>query len=181
VKVRHSRRVLIGLALLGAVAAAILATSASAGTRSGRTVVSTDPGTTRVLVQNGIVPLAVGGAGFGIASLFPLSLNYSFPITGTTSTTISHSGGLRFVNLLNGRSATVQNFVIDLANNQLDADVVGVADDVPIATLGNVAVVSGVPTATVTLNATAETVLDTALGTSIPFSKVPLGTARVYS
>jgi hypothetical protein len=33
----------------------------------------------------------------------------------------------------------------------------------------------------VTLNATAESVLNGALGTSIPFSQVPLGTARVYS
>ena len=178
-KLRLSKRMLVGLALLAALAVAILASGASAGTRAGRTVVSTDPGTTRVLVQNGIVPLPVGGAGFGIASLFPLSLSYSFPITGT-SPLITHSGGLKFLNLRNGHSATVQNFAIDLAHAQLDADVVGVANGVPIADLSNVAVVNGVPTATVTLNATAESVLNSALGTSLPFSKVPLGTARVY-
>jgi hypothetical protein len=179
-KFRLSKRMLVGLALLAALAVAILASSASAGTRNaGRTVVTTDPGTTRVLVQNGIVPLPVGGAGFGV-SVFPFSLSYSFPITATSPGLIDHSGGLRFVNVRNGHSATVQNFAIDLTNDQLDADVVGVANGVPIANLSNVAVVNGVPTATVTLNATAESVLNGALGTSLPFSKVPLGTARVY-
>ena len=181
--IRRFTRYVVGLAALAALVSAILAGSASAGAGAARTVVSTDPGTTRVLIQNGVAPLPVGGARFGIAGLFPLSLSYSFPITGSTATTISHSGGLRFVNLRNGHSATVQNFVIDLANAQLDADVVGVANDVPIANLSNVAVVNGIPTATVTvtLNATAESVLNGALGTSIPFSQVPLGTARVYS
>jgi len=173
------RRLLISLTIVVAVAVALAAGNASAGARSGRTVVTTDPGTTRVLVQNGVVPLPVGGAGFALGSLFPLTLSYSFPITAT-SPLIQHSGGLRFVNLRNGRSATVQNFAIDLGNAQLDADVVGVANGVPIASLSNVAVVNGIPTATVTLNATAESVLNGALGTSIPFSKVPLGTARVY-
>jgi hypothetical protein len=177
---RPSKRLFVAVALLAAVVlAAAAGRAAASGGTAGRTVVTTDPGTTKVLIRNAVVPLPVGGAGFGFASLFPLSLTYSFPITGT-SPLITHSGGMRFVNLRNGHSATVRNFAIDLAHAQLDADVVGVANGVPIADLSNVAVVNGVPTATVTLNSTAETVLNGALGTSIPFSKVPLGTARVY-
>ena len=107
------RRSPIVLALLAVLAVAVVGTASATGSSAGKTVLTTNPDTTKVLVRNLIVPLPVGGAGFGVASLFPPSLKYSFPITGISGGVIGHSGGMKFVNGRNFKSATIRNFDID--------------------------------------------------------------------
>ena len=174
---RAHRRIPIAFGLLAVVAALLVgAASASAGSTSGKTVLTTNPDTTKVLVRNLIVPLPVGGAGFGIASLFPPSLKYSFPITGIAGGVIGHSGGMKFVNARNFKSATIRNFDIDTNTAKLRADVDGVGGDVEIADLTFTSSTSAV----VKINAAAASVLNGALGTSIFSAGLTLGTAQVY-
>lgn len=166
------------IALIAVLAIAALgAASASAGSSGGRTVLTTDPATTTVLVKNLVVPVPVAGAGFGIKSLFPPSLRYSFPIVpGSAPGVIAHSGGLKFFNAKNFKSATVRNFDIDTNKGQLLADVDGVADDVAIADLA----FTGPTTAIVKINAVAASVLNGALGVSFFSAGLTLGTAQVF-
>jgi hypothetical protein len=171
-----ARRASLALALFAVLAAAFVGAASAAGSPSGRTVLTTDPATTTVLVKNLIVPLPVGGAGLGVASLFPPSLKYSFPITGITSGVIGHSGGMKFVNARNFKSATVRNFGIDTVNKVLLADVDGVGTGVAIADLTFTSGTSAV----VKINATAASVLNGALGTSIFSAGLTLGIAQVY-
>jgi len=174
---RAHRRIPIAFGLLAVVAALLVgAASASAGSTSGKTVLTTNPDTTKVLVRNLIVPLPVGGAGFGIASLFPPSLKYSFPITGIAGGVIGHSGGMKFVNARTFKSATIRNFDIDTNTAKLRADVDGVGDDVEIADLTFTSSTSAV----VKINAAAALVLNGALGTTIFSAGLTLGVAQVY-
>ena len=174
---RAHRRIPIAFGLLAVVAALLVgAASASAGSTSGKTVLTTNSDTTKVLVRNLIVPLPVGGAGFGVASLFPPSLKYSFPITGIAGGVIGHSGGMKFVNARTFKSATIRNFDIDTNTAKLRADVDGVGDDVEIADLTFTSSTSAV----VKINAAAASVLNGALGTSIFSAGLTLGTAQVY-
>ena len=173
---RIHRRIPIAFGLLAVVAALLVGVaSASAGSASGKTVLTTNPDTTKVLVRNLIVPLPVGGAGFGIASLFPPSLKYSFPITGIAGGVIGHSGGMKFVNARTFKSATIRNFDIDTNTAKLRADVDGVGNDVEIADLTFTSGTSAV----VKINAAAASVLNGALGTSIFSAGLTLGTAQV--
>ena len=170
------RRSPIVLALLAVLAVAVVGTASATGSSAGKTVLTTNPDTTKVLVRNLIVPLPVGGAGFGVASLFPPSLKYAFPITGISGGVIGHSGGMKFVNGRNFKSATIRNFDIDTNTAKLRADVDGVGNDVEIADLTFTSGTSAV----VKINAAAASVLNGALGTSIFSAGLTLGTAQVF-
>ena len=171
------RRSPVVLALIAVLALAVAGTASATGSSAGKTVLTTNPDTTKVLVRNLIVPLPVGGAGFGVASLFPPSLKYSFPITGiSTSGVIGHSGGMKFVNGRNFKSATIRNFDIDTKTAKLRADVDGVGNDVEIADLTFTSATSAV----VKINAAAASVLNGALGTTIFSAGLTLGTAQVF-
>jgi len=170
------RRSPLVLALLAVLAVAVVGTASATGASAGKTVLTTNPDTTKVLVRNLIVPLPVGGAGFGVASLFPPSLKYSFPITGIAGDVIGHSGGMKFVNGRNFKSATIRNFDIDLKKAKLRADVDGVGNDVEIADLTFTSGTSAI----VKINDAAASVLNGALGTSIFSAGLTLGTAQVY-
>src|SRR5947208_14186042 len=84
-KIRISRLVAVLLAAMLVVPAAATATAGSANVHLNgvRTTLTTDPATTGVLVQNGILPLPVGPATvmprFGSMGL---SLRYGFHLTG---------------------------------------------------------------------------------------------------
>ncbi len=170
------RRSPVVLALLAVLAVAVVGTASATGSSAGKTVLTTNPDTTKVLVKNLIVPLPVGGAGFGVASLFPPSLKYSFPITGISGGVIGHSGGMKFVNARNFKSATIRNFDIDTNTAKLRADVDGVGNDVEIADLTFTSGTSAI----VKINAAAASVLNGALGTSIFSAGLTLGTAQVF-
>ena len=118
--------------LTAALAAAMLVVPAAATATKGstvhlngvRTTLTTDPATTGVLVQNGILPLPVGPA--SVAPRFghgALSLRYGFPITGgrvnaaSLAGFVNHSGGLRFVNLANGHTLTLTKFRIRISDH----------------------------------------------------------------
>ena len=136
----------LGLAaavLLLAVAFLAFSASAQASTPTttlagGYTELTTDPGTTKALVANRILPLPV----------FPswviptkadgqLALRYRFYITGgQLPGEILHSGGLKFVNLKNGKSLTVRDFIIDTVKAQLTAYLPALDTRAPILSLG---------------------------------------------
>jgi hypothetical protein len=77
-------------------------------------------GTTTVSLNTGTLTTLVG-LGFSITPIAPSTLtgtNAVFPITGgDTTSLISHSGGLNFTRL--GVSASISNFVINVATNRL--------------------------------------------------------------
>lgn len=164
------------LALLAILAIAAVGSATAAPSSGGKTVLTTDKATTSVLVKNLIVPLPVSGAGFGVASLFPPSLKYSFPITGIAGGVIGHSGGMKFVNGKNFKSATIRNFDIDTNAKVLRADVDGVGNDVAIADLTFTSSTSAI----VKINGAAANVLNGALGTGIFSAGLTLGSAQVY-
>ena len=160
-----------------------------------RTTLWTDPGTTKVLLSNKIVPLPTRGTTVNVkwTSSGP-SIGYSFPITGghvdaaTLAGRINHSGGLKFVNLANGKMLKLTRFriVID-AHPHLTAVVNGdptvrvpilnldlsnatVAKPLPYVRVGNVGA---------SLNATAAGALNSSLGVSFFAPGIKLGTAYV--
>jgi hypothetical protein len=180
--------------------AAFLALSASAQASTlklagGYTQLTTDPGTTKALVANRILPLPV----------FPswviptqvdgkLALSYRFYITGgeidstTLAGEIKHSGGLKFANLKNGKSLTVRDFTIDTAKGELTAYLPALDARAPILTLdlSGVKVTPGsiytkVGPVPASLTATAAAVLNDKLGTSLFAAGLPIGTANVYA
>ncbi len=175
----RSKLPLLALALAALVAAFAAATAGASSSSFGKTVLTTDGRTSTALVKNLIVPLPADGAGFGVASLLPPRLRFSFPITSPVSLTapFSHSGGITFLNVRNGKRATVKNFVIDIPKAELRADVVGVGNGAPIATLANVNATT--LTADVVLNAGAAGILNGALGTSVFSGGLLLGNARI--
>jgi hypothetical protein len=160
-----------------------------------RTTLTTDPATTGVLVQHGVLPLPVGPT--TVAPRFGhdgLSLRYGFPITGgrvnaaTLAGTINHSGGLRFVNLGNGRTLTLTSFRIRISEHPgLTAEVNGdpsMRVRILNLDLGNAKVVKHPPRVWVgnvkaTLTKTAASALNDALGVSFFSKGITLGTAQV--
>jgi hypothetical protein len=160
-----------------------------------RTTLTTDPATTGVLVQHGILPLPVGPA--TVAPKFEhdgLSLRYGFPITGgrvnaaTLAGAINHSGGLRFVNLGNGHTLTLTRFRIRIsAHPGLTAEVnrdPSVRVRILNLDLTNAKVVKHPPRVWVgnvkaTLTNTAASALNDALGVSFFSKGITLGTAQV--
>ena len=160
-----------------------------------RTTLWTDAATTRVLLANKIVPLPAGGTGVDVrwTSAGP-SIGYRFPIAGghvdaaTLAGRIDHTGGLRFVNLANGKTLRLTRFriVID-AHPHLTAIVNGDPKlRVPILRLdlSKASVVKPLPSVRVGnvgayLNATAAGALNDALGVSFFAPGIRLGTANV--
>ncbi len=196
-----TRMILIGSALAAGMLVLPGAAVAQAGTTGNvhldgvRTTLATDPATTGVLVKNGILPLPVGPA--TVAPRFGhhgLSLRYGFPITGgrvdATSLAgfISHSGGLRFVNIANGHTLTLTNFRIRISDHPgLTAEVNGdptVRARILNLDLGRARVrihppMVWVANVAATLTAPAAAALNDALGVSFFSKGIPLGTARV--
>jgi len=185
------------------VALAAIAVAAPAGAAAApmvrldgvRTTLWTDPATTKVLLANKIVQLPTRGTGVDIkwTSSGP-SIGYGFPISGghvdaaTLAGRINHTGGLRFVNLANGKQLSLTRFriVID-ANPHLTAIVDGdpkarvsilrldlskatVAKPLPYVRVGHVGAY---------LNSTAAGALNNALGVSFFARGIKLGTAQV--
>jgi hypothetical protein len=160
-----------------------------------RTTLWTDPGTTKVLLENKIVPLPTRGTGVDVKSTSSgPSIGYRFPISGghvdaaTLAGRINHTGGLKFANLINGKTLTLTRFriVIDahprltaIVNGdpkvrvpilRLDLSTATVAKPLPYVRVGNVGAY---------LNATAANALNTALGVSFFAPGIKLGTAYV--
>jgi hypothetical protein len=189
--------------LAAALAAAMLVVPAAATATTGstvhlngvRTTLTTDPATTGVLVQNGILPLPVGPA--TVAPRFGhggLSLRYGFPITGgrvnaaSLAGFVNHSGGLRFVNLANGHTLTLTKFRIRISDHpgltaevnrdpsvrvrilNLDLTHAKIVKHPPRVWVGNVKA---------TLTKTAASALNDALGVSFFAKGMTLGTAQV--
>jgi hypothetical protein len=175
----RSKLTFLAVAVAALLAAFAAATAGASSSSFGKTILTTDGRTSTVLVKNLIAPLPADGAGFGVASLLPPRLRFSFPITQPISLTepFGHTGGITFVNLRNGKRATVKRFVIDIPKAELRADVVGVGRGVAIATLSNVNATT--LTADVRLNADAAGVLNGALGTGIFADGLLLGSAKI--
>lgn len=188
----------LGLAaavLLLAVAFLAFSASAQASTPTttlagGYTELTTDPGTTKALVANRILPLPV----------FPswviptkadgqLALRYRFYITGgQLPGEILHSGGLKFVNLKNGKSLTVRDFIIDTGKQELTAFVPALNTRAPILSLGLVgapitpgSIYTKVGPVPARLTGIAASALNDKLSTDIFAEGLLIGTANVYA
>ena len=197
-KIRITRLATVLLAAIFVLPGTAAATTGSAGTvhlNGVRTMLTTDPSTTGVLVSNGILPLPVGPA--TVAPRFGadgLSLRYGFPITGgradavTMAGFINHSGGLRFVNIANGHTLTLTNFRIRISDHPgLTAAVnrdpsmrVGVLNlDLSHAAVDKHPPLVKVSNVKATLTRTAASALNSALGVSFFSKGITLGTAQV--
>jgi Htaa len=181
--------------VLPGTAAATTGSGSSVHLNGIRTRLTTDPATTGVLIQHGILPLPVGHT--TVAPRFGhdgLSLRYRFPITGgrvdaaSLAGYINHSGGLRFVNVANGHKLTLTRFRIRISDHpgltavvnrdpsvrvrilNLDLSHATVGKHPPIVTVSNVKA---------TLTRTAATALNSSLGVSFFSKGITLGTARV--
>ena len=196
-----TRVIRIATALIAAVLVVPAAATAATGSSKAvhldgvRTALTTDPATTGVLVKNGILPLPVGPA--TVAPRFGsegLSLRYGFPLTGgrvdatTLAGFISHSGGLRFVNVANGHTLTLTKFRIRISEHpgltaavngdasvrvrilNLDLSRAHVVKHPPLVKVSNVKA---------TLTRTAASALNEALGVSFFSKGITLGSAQV--
>ena len=168
-------------------------TSASAVT-GGTTRLTIAPGVAGALVGAGVVPLPLAPAS---ASLVDTSagptVRYAFPITGGSvdlakvSGAISHSGGLKFYNLANKKSLTVQNFRVVLGSApKLTGYVPALHTRIAVFNLSLAKAKitptdAGVRVANVgaTLTAGAAAGLNGALGTSVFSAGLRVGTASV--
>ena len=161
----------------------------------GYTQLTTDPGTTKALVANKIVPLPVFPSWVVPTSVSgQAALQYRFYINGgqidgsTLAGEIKHSGGLKFVNFRNGKSVTVKSFTIDTNTAQLTAWIPALGVRAPILDLdlSGVQVTPGkvytkVGPVPAKLTAVAAGALNSSLGTSLFQAGIPLGTANVYA
>jgi hypothetical protein len=160
-----------------------------------RTTLWTNPATTKVLLANKIVPLPTHGTGVDVrwTSSGP-SIGYRFPVSGghvdaaTLAGRINHTGGLKFVNLANGKTLKLTGFriVIDahphltaIVNGdpevrvpilRLDLSGATVSKPLPYVRVGNVGAY---------VNSTAAGALNSALGVSFFAPGIRLGTASV--
>lgn len=187
----------LGLVVVFAVAA-VGSASAQSSTLTlvgDKTKLVTDPATTKVLLDNGIVPQPVGPTGFDVPPGSKGSVRYSFPITGgmldaaTLAGTIDHSGGINFVNTKNGSNLLLTDFRIEInADPGLTAAVGGTSLRVRILDLdlskakilakGNTIRVKKVGA---TLTADAAGALNATLGVSFFAEGIKLGTAQVFA
>ena len=160
-----------------------------------RTTLWTDPATTKVLLANKIVPLPTYGTHVDVKwTPQGPSVRYGFPIpsgrvdAATLAGHINHTGGLRFVNLTNGKQLSLTRFriVIDahphltaIVNGdpkarvsilRLDLSKATVSKPLPYVRVGNVGAY---------LNSTAAGALNNALGVSFFTPGIKLGTAYV--
>jgi hypothetical protein len=195
-----SRRYLFLAVALLALAVGFFAITASAQAQTltlagGYTQLTTDPGTTKALVANRILPLPVFPSWvIPTNSNGQLALRYRFYITGgqidgaTLGGEIYHSGGLKFANLKNGKSLTVKSFTIDTVNSQLTAWIPALGVRAPILDLdlsgasvtpsGKYTKVGPVPA---TLTPVAATVLNDKLRTKLFAGGLAIGTANVFA
>ena len=175
-----------------------LASAAQAQTlklAGGYTQLTTDPGTTKALVANRIVPLPVFPSWVVPTSVNGrAALQYRFYISGgqidgsTLAGEIKHTGGLKFVNFRNGKSVTVKSFTIDTNTAQLTAWIPALGVRAPILDLdlSGVQVTPGkvytkVGPVPAKLTAVAAGALNASLGTSLFQAGIPFGTANVYA
>jgi hypothetical protein len=160
-----------------------------------RTTLWTDPATTKALLENAIVPLPTRNTDVNVKwTASGPSIGYSFPISGghvdaaTLAGRINHTGGLKLVNLANGKTLKLTRFriVIDshprltaIVNGdpsvrvpilRLDLSKATVAKPLPYVKVGNVGAY---------LNSTAAGALNDALGVSFFAPGIKLGTAHV--
>ncbi|MEZ5117718.1 MAG: hypothetical protein R2737_15770 [Candidatus Nanopelagicales bacterium] len=110
--------VLAGTTALFAVPTASADTDPVPSPTTGRTAVTTQPGIAAALLRAGVLPYTVSPGRTDGASLRPLALTYSFPITGVSNGLtgeITHSGGVAFVKLGSfTKRIVVKDFTIDL-------------------------------------------------------------------
>lgn len=129
--------------------AAVSATALAAGpafaaphpipVKSGKTKVTVAPGVAKALLTSGIAPVVTkpGKPGLAVVNHKP-TLTATYPITGGALTadplggTIKHQGGLKFLNVFNGRSLEVGSFTIDLNKGRLTGKVKGTKTRVPV-------------------------------------------------
>ncbi len=195
-----SRRYLFLAVALLALAVGFFTITASAQAQTltlagGYTQLTTDPGTTKALVANKILPLPVFPSWvIPTSSNGQLALRYRFYITGgqidgaTLGGEIYHSGGLKFANLKNGRSLTVKSFTIDTVNKQLTAWIPALGLRAPILDL-DLSGVSVTPSGKYTkvgpvpakLTPVAATVLNDKLRTNLFAGGLAIGTADVFA
>lgn len=196
------RRMLVVAAAAFALLAVAGPAAANAGTGSTvrldgvSTTLTTDTATTGVLVSHGILPLPVGPATVTPVVNHGIALRYRFPITGgmvdatTLAGYIKHSGGLRFLNLANGKTLTLTRFKILIGAHpgltaavngdpsvrvrilNLDLSGASVDKDVPWVTVSNVKA---------TLTKTAADALNSSLGVGFFARGITLGTAQVHA
>jgi Htaa len=160
-----------------------------------KTKLVTDPATTKVLLDNDIVPQPVGPTGFDVPPSSKKSVRYSFPITGgmidaaTLAGTIDHSGGINFVNTKNGSNLLLMNFRIEInADPGLTAEVGGTSLRVRILDLdlSKAKILAKGKTIRVkkvgaTLTADAASALNATLGVTFFAEGIKLGTAQVFA
>jgi hypothetical protein len=191
--IRHLVRRVAVLATVGAVAVGVAAAPASAAPASldgGRTTVTTAKGIAGTLLRNGIVPVVTRPGRPGLTFDGGLRVTAAFPVTGGAVNleplggTVEHRGGIRFVNLRNGRSLEVGNFTIDLNAGQLTGAVNRTSTRVPVFDLdlsgasievqGSTVVVRGVG---LDLTSAAAGALNSTLRTSLFAGGLRFGTA----
>ncbi|HEY2794229.1 MAG TPA: hypothetical protein VGJ28_17825 [Micromonosporaceae bacterium] len=107
----------------------------------GRTTVTTGHGIAGVLLSHGILPIVTRPGSEGLRIAGGLAVTASFPVTGGSASlsplggTVRHRGGIRFINVHNGKSLTVGDFTIDLSAGDLTGAVNGTSTRVPVFTL----------------------------------------------
>jgi hypothetical protein len=161
-----------------------------------KTKLVTDPATTKVLLDNGIVPQAVGPTRSELLKRNRgVSVRYAFPITGGSvdlsalTGSIDHSGGLNFVNTNNGQSLLLTNFRIELGSAALTAEVngdpavrVAILDlDFSNARIIGQGRVVRVKNVGASLTETAAAALNASLGVGFFSVGIDLGTAQVFA
>jgi hypothetical protein len=198
---RMFKRVAIIATMAGLIAGPVAGTasaSASTATRAaqirltgGETVVTTAPGIATALLGNGIVPIATlpGTAGAQLGG--GVAVRFTFPVTGgwlnaaKLTGTIWHSGGILFADLPAGKQIAVSDFVINVHQGVLTAEVNGNPKvRVPLLKLNlahatirkgwHYIKISGI---VLTLTSTAASALDATFGTTLFKPGLELGTA----
>jgi hypothetical protein len=183
------------LALTAIVVFTPTAKAAPLNLAGGYTTLTTDPGTTSALVSNRILPLPVLPSWVVPTAVDgKLALNYRFYITGgqidskTLAGQVYHSGGLKFMNLSNGKSLTVRSFTIDTTTAQLTADVPALGVRAPIlnldlsgVTVGTSGIYTKVGPVPARLTDVAAGVLNDKLGSTLFSGGLLIGTANVYA
>ena len=159
--------------------------------KGGDTSVTTAPGIAAVLVSHGIAPIATQPGTEGASLSGGVAVRFTFPVTGgrvnlaTLHGTIDHQGGILFVAPGTSKQLEVSDFVINVQQGQLTAEVNGSAKTrVPLLKLSLVHAsvhkgwhsvqVSGI---VLTLTSTAASALDTTFGTTLFKAGLELGTA----
>jgi len=189
------RAILVAVAVLALMLAFFSVTAtAKADTlqlAGGYTELTTEPGTTKVLLQQRVIPLPIFPSWVVPTAVEgKVALRYRFYITGgTLGGEIYHSGGLKWVNLKNGKSFRIKNFTIDINTAQLTAEIPalgGARAPILDLDLSGVQVKPGsiytkVGPVPATLTEVAAGALNTYLGVGFFAKDLPIGTAYVYA